>query len=107
MEIAVRALGWVLLTWFIGGLLVGGAMIVRDERRLRREKPKPEDVKAYADVLIAQHGSDAFHVNGKAMYDARIAKDFKRHRFLKEVSGELINRLFSCHERHETVDTSP
>ena len=41
-----------------------------------------------------RHGQDAFLINGDAMVAARSAKEFDRYRFLKEVSGELVRRLF-------------
>lgn len=91
-------LGWAFLIWLAVGLLVGGVMIALDERRLRRMKPKPDEVRAYADELIARHGQDAYRINGDAMYKARLAKDFHRYRFLKEVSGELISRVVSERE---------
>lgn len=43
----------------------------------------------------ALHGRAAYRLNGDAMHAARLAKNFDRYRFLKEVSGELITRLMS------------
>lgn len=102
MNVVSEALGWTgfllagaFVIWLAVGLLVGGVMIALDERRFRRTKPKPEEVQAYADGLVARHGREAFRINGDAMYEARLAKDFHRYRFLKEVSGELISRFVS------------
>jgi hypothetical protein len=68
----------------------------RDARARRvevsRTKPKPETVRAHAVYLVHQHGRDAYRINGEAMHKARLAKDFDRCRFLKEVSGELVRR---------------
>lgn len=88
-------LGWAFVIWLAVGLLVGSIMIALDERRLHRMKPKPEEVRAHAADLVARYGQDAFRLNGEAMYKARLAKDFHRYRFLKEVSGELISRVLS------------
>ena len=66
-------------------------MLARDEWRLHRTRPKPEEVHAYADDLVARHGREAFRINGDAMIAARSAKEFDRYRFLKEVSGELLH----------------
>lgn len=87
-------LAWAWLIWFVVGIVVGGIMIALDERRLHRTRPKAGEVRAYADELVAQHGREAFRVNGGAMYEARVAKQFARYRFLKDVSGELVNRFF-------------
>ncbi len=81
--------------WFGIGLVVGGILLARDEWRLYRTRPTPEEVKAYADDLMARHGREAFRINGDAMVAARDAKAFQRYRFLKEVSGELVQRLFA------------
>lgn len=89
---------WVLLLWFGGSLLVGSAMLLGDEWRLHRNRPKPEQVRAYADDLVARHGQDAFRLNGEVMYEARQSGDFDRHRFLREVSGELVRRLVAASE---------
>lgn len=88
-------LGWTWLIWFAAAFVIGGTMLALDERRLHRTKPKPEEVRAYAERLVARHGRDAFRVNGDAMHEARLLKDFDRYRFLREVSGELVSRLFS------------
>ncbi len=69
-------------------------MLAHDEWRLHRTRPKPEEVQAHADRLLERHGQDAFLINGGAMVAARSAKEFNRYRFLKEVSGELVRRLF-------------
>ena len=101
METLSHALGWAnyLLTWtwllwFGIGTVVGGIMLARDEWRLHRNRPKPEEVQAHADDLVARYGQEAFRINGDAMVAARSAKEFDRYRFLKEVSGELVRRLF-------------
>lgn len=101
METLSHALGWAntLLTWawlvwFVVGIPVGAVLLARDEWRLHRTRPKPDEVRAYADDLLARHGGEAFHINGDAMVAARQAKEFDRYRFLKEVSGELVGRLF-------------
>lgn len=95
MEWLCLRLQWLWLIWFGISIVVGGILIARDEWRLHRARPKPEAVKAYADELEAAHGQEAYRVNGEAMYQARSARDFDRYRFLKEVSGELIDRLVS------------
>lgn len=58
------------------------------------DEPKPDKVSAYTEDLISRYGQDAFRTNGDAMVAAREAKEFRRYRFLKEVSGELVSRLF-------------
>ena len=90
--------GWVkhvaVFIWLISlgvGILI---LIVHDEWCRYRSRPKPEAVRAYADELEAAHGRRAFKINGDAMYEARCAKNFSRHRFLKAVSGELTRRFF-------------
>jgi hypothetical protein len=88
-------LNWAWALWMVLGTLVGGVLIARDERRLHGTRPKPEAVRAYADQLEAEHGREAFRLNGEAMHEARLTKDFDRYRFLKEVSGELVARLVS------------
>jgi hypothetical protein len=102
MEMLAQTLGWTnyVLTWacvlwIVLGTLVGGILLARDEWRLHRTRPKPEAVRAYADQLEAAYGCSAFRLNGEAMYEARLAKDFDRYRFLKEVSGELVARFAS------------
>ena len=87
------ALTWVWALWIVLGMAIGGALIARDEWRLHRSRPKPETVRTYADQLEATHGQEAFRLNGEAMHEARIAKDFDRYRFLKEVSGDLVRRM--------------
>ena len=101
METLSHALGWantlltwVWLLWFGIGTVVGGIMLARDEWRLHRNRPMPEEVQAHADDLVARHGQEAFRINGDAMVAARSAKEFDHYRFLKEVSGELVRRLF-------------
>lgn len=86
---------WVCAIWFASACIIGGVLIARDEWRFRRSRPKPEDIRAYADELVTLHGREAYRINGDAMYEARLAKDSDRHRFLKEVSGELIQRFLS------------
>ena len=105
MEMLSHALGWAnyLLTWtwllwFGVGTVVGGIMLARDEWRLHRTRPKPEEVCAHAKNLVARYGREAFRINGDAMVAARNAKQFDRYRFLKEVSGELIRHLFGSHD---------
>lgn len=105
METLSHALGWAnyLLTWtwllwFGIGTVVGGVMLARDEWRLHRTRPKPKEVHAYADDLVARYGREAFRINGDAIIAARNAKQFDRYRFLKEVSGELVRQLFGRHE---------
>jgi len=88
-------LTWTWLIWFGAAVLIGGTMLALDEWRLHRRRPKPDEVRAYADDLERRHGGEAFRINGEAMYQARLAKDFDRYRFLKEVSGELVSRLVS------------
>lgn len=88
-------LAWTVLIWLVGGTLLGGVLITCDEWRFHRNRPKPEIVRAYADQLEAAHGDEALKLNGDAMHDARLAKNFDRYRFLKEVSAELIARLVS------------
>ena len=83
---------WAWAIWMGAAFVVGGAMLLRDELRLHRTRPKPEDVRAYADQLEAAHGRDAYLVNGEAMHTARVAGEFDRYRFLKAVSCELISR---------------
>ncbi len=84
-------LTWTWLLWFGIGTVVGGVMLARDEWRLHRTRPKPEEVHAYADDLVARYGREAFRINGDAMIAARSAKEFDRYRFLKEASGELVH----------------
>lgn len=86
-------LAWTWLIWLGASVVIGGIMLVLDERRLCRARPKTEDVRAFADDLVALHGRAAFRINGDAMWQARLAKDFDRYRFLTEVSGELARRL--------------
>lgn len=88
-------LNWAWALWMVFGTLIGGLFVARDEWRLYRTRPKPEAVRAYADQLEAIHGQEAFRLNGEAMHEARLTKDFDRYRFLKEVSGELVARLVS------------
>ena len=101
METLLRAvlwanylLTWTWLLWFGVGTVVGGVMLARDEWRLHRTRPKPEEVQAHADDLVVRYGREAFRINGDAMVAARNAKQFDRYRFLKEVSGELVRHLF-------------
>jgi hypothetical protein len=86
-------LAWAFVIWLAVSLLVGGVTMALDGRRFRRRKPKPENVQAHADELISRHGREAFRINGEAMYEARLAKDFDRYPLLREVSGELVGRL--------------
>lgn len=95
LELIAKAVAGVVLAWYVVSILVGGVLLARDEWRHRRNRPKPEAVCAYADELEAAHGRDAFKTNGEAMYAARAANDFDRHRFLKAVSGELVRRLLT------------
>lgn len=88
-------LTWLWLAWLTVGAIVGGVWLIRDELRLRRTKPTLSAIRAYADRLEAAHGRDAFLLNGEAMHAAMEAGDFDRHRFLKEVSGELVSRFFA------------
>lgn len=101
METLWRAVGWAnyLVTWawalwFGIGTVLGGIMLAHDDWRLHRTRPKPEEVRVHADRLIERHGQEAFRINGDAMIAARSAKDLHRYRFLKEVSGGLVRRLF-------------
>lgn len=90
-----------LLGWYCLSLLFGGALIIRDEIRLRRSAPRADDVRMYADHMEALYGQDAFRVNGEAMYEARESGDFDRHRFLRAVSSELVHRLSSKAEHEQ------
>ena len=84
---------WVQVIWFLAACAIGIPWIIWDEIRFKRTAPEPAEVAAYADRLEATHGPDALRVVGHAMYDARTEGDFQKHRFLKEVSGELVRRL--------------
>ena len=87
-------LTWTWLLWFGVGTVVGGVMLARDEWRLHRTRPRPEEVRAHTEDLVARYGREAFRINGDAMIAARQAKQFVRYRILKEVSGELVRQLF-------------
>lgn len=92
---ASQLLAWAWLIWFSVGAVVGGVLVAFDEWRFYRTRPKPEAIRAYADQLVIAYGREAFRINGDAMFDARLAQDFDRYRFLKEVSGELVSRFFA------------
>jgi hypothetical protein len=78
-------------------------MLARDEWHLYRSRPKPDEIRAYADQLEAAHGDNAYLANGDAMHQAREAGDFNRYRFLKAVSGELASRIVArSTERHSS-----
>ena len=95
------------LLWFGAAVVIGGIMLALDEWRLHRARPKPEGVRAFADDLEARHGREAFRVNGDAMWQARLAKDFVRYRFLAEVSGELARRLVEHEPPRSVADGGP
>lgn len=86
-------IAWTWLTWFAAAFVIGGTMLALDEWRLHRTRPKADEVQAYADDLKRRYGREAFRINGEAMYEARLTKDFDRYRFLREVSGELVSRI--------------
>jgi hypothetical protein len=88
-----KVLLWIWLIWFSAAFVIGGAMLALDQWRFHRTMPKPEAVRAHAIRLLDQHGRDAYRINGEAMDEARLAKDYDRYQFLKEVSGELVSRL--------------
>jgi hypothetical protein len=90
-------LAWAPIVWFLVACAIGIPWLIRDEIRLKRTAPKPAEVAAYADRMEAAHGRAGLTVVGKAMYDARTNGDFQKHRFLKEVSGELVQRLVDRH----------
>ena len=91
-------LTWTWLLWFGVGTVVGGVMLAWDEWRLRRTRPRPEKVRAHTEDFVARYGQEAFRINDDAMSAARQAKQFIRHRFLKEVSGELVRQFFGTHD---------
>ncbi|NNM74189.1 hypothetical protein [Enterovirga aerilata] len=70
------------MIWVGAAILIGGTVLALDEWRLHRTRPRPE-VRAYADDLEHRHGREAFRINGEAMHEARLAKDFDRYRFLR------------------------
>ena len=86
-------LAWTWVVWFGAAVVIGGTMLALDEWRLSRKSPNPVKVRAYANSLLLRHGREAFRINGDALWQARLAKDFERYRFLREVSGELARRL--------------
>lgn len=90
-----------MLVWYCLSIVIGGAMLIRNEIRLRRSRPKADDVLRYADQMEALYRQEAFRLNGEAMYAARESGDFDRHRFLRAVSAELVRRLASKAEREQ------
>lgn len=86
-------LTWTWLIWLGAAVLIGSVLLVSDECRMRRTKPQPHEVRAYADNLKRRHGREAALLNGEAMYDAQLGGDFDCYRFMREVSGELMIRL--------------
>jgi hypothetical protein len=86
---------WLQAVWFLVACAIGIPWIVRDEFRLRRTAPKPTDVAGYADRVEGTHGRESLSIVGQAMTDAREHGDFQNLRFLREVSGELVERVHS------------
>ena len=97
-----NGMAWLPIAWFAIALLIGIPWIISDEIRLRREAPKPADVRAYADKMEAEHGAEAMTAVGHATYDALLRKDFASRRFLKAVSAELARRSNESNGRHNT-----
>ena len=104
MEMLSRLIGWadyiltwVWVIWFGVGIVVGGVLLVFDEWRLHRARPKSAEVWAYASQLVVRHDREAFRINGDAMVAARDVKNFDRYRFLKEVAGVLLDEPFGGH----------
>jgi hypothetical protein len=98
----IYGLAWLPIAWFVVAMLIGIPWIISDEIRLRREAPKPADVRAYADKMEAEHGAEAMTAVGHATYDALLRKDFASRRFLKAVSAELARRSYESDGRHNT-----
>lgn len=77
---------------YLGMTIAGLVILLRDEFRIRRETPKPEEIARLADELTASHGENAFREAGVRSIAAVEAGDSKSKLLWRAVSGELIRR---------------
>jgi hypothetical protein len=75
-------------------------MLAWHERRAARTQPGL--VRAHVAKLIELQGRDGFRLNDEAMYEAAESGNCRRHRFLCEVSSELVARLAGHSEARRT-----
>lgn len=86
------------MAWFIVGwhalALVGVAVLIVWDRSTRPPDPTHAEIEAEADAYEARHGDEAFRQIGTDMHEERCARGInRRYRFLREVSGELVQRM--------------
>lgn len=93
LEWSLPLTSWLWLGWLLFALVVGAAVIARDEWRLRRSRPARDEIEAYADRLAAQDGPDAYATLGRVMRERRHTTGLRKRRFLNEVAKELVGRL--------------
>lgn len=80
---------WFLGAWTVLACVLGPPMILLDQWRLSRSRPRPEEVRAFAEALIQQHGREASAASANAVRESRRVNDFAGRRFLKEVAREV------------------
>ena len=58
LELINAAIHWFFRIWIVFGMAGGGALILRDELRLRQLQPRPEEIGSYADALVLRRGEE-------------------------------------------------
>lgn len=86
------------MAWFIVGwhalALVGVAVLIVWDRLTRPPNPTRAEIEAEADAYETRHGEEAFRQIGTDMHEERCARGInRRYRFLREVSGALVQRI--------------
>jgi hypothetical protein len=88
------------LAWFFVGwhafAFIAVAIILTWEHFTRPPEPTTDEINAEADAYEARYGEAACQQIGKDMYDERTNRrngDGRRYRFLRAVSGELVQRM--------------
>lgn len=89
-----KGLAWFIVGWHVLAFFAVG-IILTWEHFTRPPEPTADEINAEADTYEARYGDAACQHIGKDMYDERTNRrsgDGRRYRFLRAVSGELVQR---------------
>jgi hypothetical protein len=90
-----KGLAWFIVGWHVLAFVAVG-IILTWEHFTRPPEPTANEIAAEADAYEARYGEAACQQIGKDMYDERTNRrngDGRRYRFLRAVSGELVQRM--------------
>jgi len=92
LNLIAYGIAWLVVGWHIVAIAAGAA-IMTWEHFMRPPAPTAEEISLAADSYEARHGDAALRQIGEDMYEERSTTGSSQcHRFLREVSGELVKR---------------